>query len=538
MTFDRPDPEPADAPLLTTRALMKLYGRQVAVAPTDFSIDAGEVVAVLGENGAGKSTFTKMLAGVLRPSGGQIIYRGHPVAFRSPRAALTCGLALVPQETSCVPELSVAENLMLGRWPLRRGLVSAARLAVAATNALGRLDLDMDVTRPMSALSIAEAQLVDIARALERAASLVLLDEPTAALGGADVDRLLTAINRLRSHQVGVLFVTHRLGEASAVSDRVVVFRDGHLVQSFSRAEVSRRKLVAALVGEHAETVKPDSIAPARSDATAAAPVLELRRVSSAGREGLRDVGLKMADGEVVGVFGRRGCGANELAEVIVGIQRIAAGEIVVNGRRLPQRRSIRVGLEAGIAYVPPDRAKNGLVLCRSVAENATLLLGSKLSRLGCVRPRASRAVVTETMHAYDVRCQSAAQAIGELSGGNQQKVLIASRLARMPRLAVLHEPTRGVDIGSRSAIHHIIRRAAADGAAVLVVSSDVEEVVELCDRVLVMRDGTIAAELSGTDKTQQAALHLGGGGVAGDAEPLAPASTTAPHSSDGGAHD
>jgi ABC-type sugar transport system ATPase subunit len=311
-------------------------------------------------------------------------------------------VALVPQETSCVPELSVAENLMLGRWPSRRGLVSASRVASEAGEALGRLGLDTDVARPMSALSIAETQLVDVARALARAASLVLLDEPTAALGGADVDRLLAAVDRLRSHQVGVLFVTHRLDEASAVSDRVVVFRDGYLVQSFSRAEVSRRKLVAALVGEHAETVKPDSIAPARSKATAAAPVLELRHVSSA------------------------------------------------------------------------------------------------------------------------------------LSGGNQQKVLIASRLARVLRLAVLHEPTRGVDIGSRSAIHRIIRRTAAGGAAVLVISSDVEEVVELCDRVLVMRDGTIAAELSGTQKTQQAALHLGGGGVAGDAGPLTPAGPASPGSSDG----
>jgi len=521
---------PSDAPLLSTKGLTKLYGRQVAVAPTDFFIDAGEVVAVLGENGAGKSTFTKMLAGVLRPTGGQILCRGRALAFRSPRAALTNGVALVPQETSCVPALSVAENLMLGRWPSRRGLVSPSQVASAAREALGRLDLDMDVSRPMSALSTAETQLVDIARALARDASLVLLDEPTAALGGADVDRLLAAINRLRSHQVGVLFVTHRLDEASAVSDRVAVFRDGHLVQSFSRAEVSRRKLVAALVGEDAKTAKRDPIAPARSEATAAAPVLELRHVSSAGLEGLRDVDLKISGGEVIGVFGRRGCGANELADVIVGNQRIAAGEIVLDGRLLPQRRSIRVGLAAGIAYVPPDRARDGLILCRSVAENATLLLGSKLSRLGWVRPNASRAAVTETMHAYDVRCQSAAQAIGELSGGNQQKVLIASRLARMPRLAVLHEPTRGVDIGSRSAIHHIIRKTAADGAAVLVISTDVEEVVELCDRVLVMRDGTIAAELSGTQKTQQAALHLGGGG----AEPLTPAGTTSPDSPDG----
>lgn len=500
-----------DVPLLSTSNLTKVYGRHVAVAPTDFAIRAGEVVSVLGENGAGKSTFTRMLAGALRPTSGRISCAGKEVTFRSPRAALARGVALVPQETSCVPELTVAENLMLGRWPTGAGLVRRTRLVAAARDVLARLDLDIDVDRRMSGLSTAETQLVDIARALARAASVILLDEPTSALAGADVDRLLAAVLRLRRHRVGVLLVTHRLDEACAVSDRVVVFRDGHLVRSFDRAEISRAALVAALVGEAPAPVRqaPRRLAPS-------VPVLRLRQVSSADQDGLRGIDLTVRAGEIVGVFGRRGCGAGGLADVIVGTERVTSGEIAVNGRLLPRRRSIRFGLAAGIAYVPPDRARNGLVLCRSVAENTTLLVNSALSRFGLTRSRRRRDTVRRTIHAYDVRCRSAEQAVGELSGGNQQKVLLASRLARDPVLAVLHEPTRGVDIGSRLAIHEIVRRVAADGAAVLVISSDVEEVVELCERVVVLVDGRIVADLRGADKTQRAVLDLGGGGVVG----------------------
>ena len=487
-------------PGLRTEGLTKAYGPHTVLADVSLAVTAGEVVAVIGENGAGKSTLAKCLSGATSPSAGTIQVDGQVVVLDSPRAAAAHGIAYLPQEPQHVLELSVAENLLLGRWPSRRGLALRGSARSLARSELARMGVELDVSAPMSSLRPSERQLVEIVRALGSGARVVLLDEPTAALHRAEADRLYTAVGRLAEQGVAILFISHRLDEVQRFSDRVAVLRNGSLVATLPTAEATRATLIGHMLGHAAVELT----APA---AAADRPLLLEAVGLSAGA--LAPIDLAIGRGEIVGLFGVRGSGADVVAEVLGGRRDDAVGQLRIAGIERHAPRNPRAAIAAGIAYVPADRKAYGVISVLSVQKNANLLVSGRVSSAGVVRRRRDRREAAELAERFDVRHRGLGLPIDHLSGGNQQKVLLGSRAALARPVLVLHEPTQGVDVGARLRLHELIRKMATAGTGVLLVTSDVEEAALLSDRLLVIRDGRLAGELHAPGVTQEAALRL-----------------------------
>jgi ribose transport system ATP-binding protein len=510
-----------------TRQVTKRFGPTLAVDTVDFRIGPGEVVALLGENGAGKSTFAKMIAGLEQPDSGELLYRAALTKWSSPRDALRRGVAFIPQELALIPELTVAENIVLGRWPSRRGLLSPRRTRALAKREVDRLGVSLPLDATVGRLPIGDQQLVEIAKALGRDADVLVLDEPTAALTESDSARLFEVLRAQAASGVAVVFVSHRLDEVQGFSDRVCVFRNGRLVADLKSQTTTRATLVTEMLGDVAgleagvRSARPD---PPR----ATPPILTLAGWTSDGIPALKGVDLQLASGEILGVYGLRGSGGEALAAGLGGRRRQIRGEMRLGKYHGRATRSPVHARALGIAYVPSDRKREGLVLGMSVKNNLGLLILSELARAGWVRRGLQQQSARALIETFRVRLASPDQPVRQLSGGNQQKVLLASRLAARPSVLVLHEPTRGVDLGARAEIHQLLVRLAAEGLSVLLVSTDVDEVVAVCDRIVVLRDGRLAANLQGDALSRGAAI----GAAAGTGAPLAEGEHDAPGSS------
>jgi ribose transport system ATP-binding protein len=496
------------APLLEVSGATKRYGANVVLSAVDFTVDAGDSIALIGENGAGKSTFAKIITGVTRPDAGAIRMNGKPVSFNSPRDALAHGIAFIPQELAYVPHLSVAENILLGHWPNRHGLTSRTMSLRQARDECRRFGVELDVARPMASLKLADRQIVEIVKALARRACLIVLDEPTASLSEQESGALYKILGRLTHEGVGVIYISHRMDEVFRFSSRVVVFRNGELVASVAPSEATPAQLIAHMLGQEKEDFSQIQHAPGRSER----PAAELRGWTRPGVPALAKLTISVEKGEIVGVYGLRGSGTELVAEGLAGLHPEIGGELVLDGHVGKVMATPLAARRAGIAYVPAERKRDGLILQLPISANLTLLTLRQISRFGWIQRRIEQSRTRDLAHRFAVRYSRLGQAMRQLSGGNQQKVLLASRMAANPKLLVLQEPTRGVDIGARVELHRLLTEIANKGCAMLLVTSDVEEAVAVSHRLLIMREGAIVGELSGTNKTQARAVAFAAG--------------------------
>ena len=494
------------APLLELRRITKSFGGARALRGVDFELRAGEVHALLGENGAGKSTLIRIITGAHRPDGGTVAVEGRPAGPLDPRAAQRLGIACIYQQPALFPDLSVAENLALrldSGGPLRR-LDWPARHQ-RATALLERIGARIDPRREVRELSMPEQQLVEIACALGAGARIVIMDEPTASLTQAEQRRLHAVVRELRAQGAGVVYITHRLEEIFALADRVTVLRDGESVGTRPAAGLTEPELIRLMVGREVAQPYPPAERP---------PGEAVLRVRGLGRRdaGVRDVSFDLHAGEILGLAGLVGAGRTELARILFGLTPADAGTLELLGRPV-RPRSPREAVQLGLAYVPEDRRRHGVILDLPVAHNTALASHRRLFPGGWLRAAAERRLAEDFIRDLGIRCAGPAAAGGSLSGGNQQKVALARWLATGPRVLLLDEPTQGVDIGAKGEIHRLVRRLAGEGLAVLLISSDLPEVIGMSDRIGVMRGGTLAAVLPGgatPDAVMAAALGRG----------------------------
>lgn len=490
------------SPLLALRGIGKSFLGVRVLDGVDLQVRPGEVHAVVGENGAGKSTLMKVVSGVHQPDEGTVEFAGAPRAFRSPREAQLAGIGIVHQELALLPERTVAENVCLGREPLRRGLVDRRAMlshtaGLLASVGEGSLPPDTRVGR----LGVAQQQVVEIVKALALDARLLIMDEPTAALADHEVDQLYALVRRLQEHGTGVLYVSHRLKEVFDLSSRITVLKDGRAVATLDTADTSADQLVRHMVGRELSgyypgPAKPQELGPVRLT------------VRGGGNRKLRGIDLRLRAGEVLGVGGMQGSGRSALARALFGAAPFSTGQVTVDGAPV-RLRSPRAAMRAGVAYVSEDRKGEGIVAEQSVLDNA--LLAGRAVRPSWAGRGARTARVRELLAAVELRAAGEDQEIRFLSGGNQQKVVLARWLALAPRILLFDEPTRGIDVGAKSAIHDLVRRLARDGAAVLMVSSELPELLGMSDRIIVMRDGRIAGELpAGAAQEDVVALAVG----------------------------
>lgn len=494
-------------PLLSMREVGKRYGSVRVLQGVNFEISKGESVALIGENGAGKSTFSRLVTGVATPDEGEIHFEGRSVNFQSPREALAHGIAFIPQELAFVPDMTVADNILLNQWHGRWGFTSRTATLKRAAEECRRYGIELgDLARRMGDLKLADRQIVEIVKALSRRAKLIVLDEPTASLSEAESKALFNVLAQLTAEGVGIVYISHRMDEVFDFSDKVAVLRNGRMIAVRRPAETSHRQLIADMLGQEPEVLERQEAAAPREGA---ASVVTLRNWRSAGNPALHDVSLSVGKGEIVGVYGLRGSGVDSIAEGLGGLRPDISGAIVIDGQERPIFRNPLAAKAARVSYLPAERKRNGLVLSQTIRSNASLMILDRIVRLGFLKPRLERDIAAEAVRQFAVRCIGIDQNIGELSGGNQQKILLASRLAMEPALLVLHEPTRGVDVGARLQIHQFLVEVASKGCAIALFTSDLEEAVAVSDRLLIVRDGAIVGELSGDRKTQSAAIAL-----------------------------
>jgi len=479
--------------------LVKKFPGVVALGGVSFDLHAGEVHVLLGENGAGKSTLIKCLAGVYQPDGGTIVVDGERVHISSAAHAEQLGIATIHQEFNIVPQLSVAENVLLGRPPRRFGIVDRRRMNAQARVALERVGLDVDLRRPVSTLGVARQQLVEIAKALSLDARVLILDEPTAALTDAEVDRLLELMAELRDKGVGMIFISHHLEEIQRIGDRVTVLRDGQSVGNVP-ATTSTDELVRMMVGRSIEAQYPREQPPVGEE------LLRVENLTSAGH--FEDVSLGVRAGEVVGLAGLVGAGRTEVLRAIFGADPYHSGTVTVRGRTVP-RHDVHGAIGAGLGLVPEDRKAQGLVLGASVEENLGLAILRSSTRGGLVDRTRLREQARKSVAGLRIRTPSTRTTVKNLSGGNQQKVVMGKWLAADPAVLLLDEPTRGVDVGAKVEIYQLINELTASGRGVLLVSSELPEVLGMCDRILVMAQGRLVGELTREEASQDAVMAL-----------------------------
>ena len=477
---------PNDHPILTQglsiRGITKCYGPVTVLRDVDLDVKPGEVVALLGENGAGKSTLSSVMAGLVPPTAGAMFWNGQPYAPSSPADALRKGIGLIHQEMRLLPDLSIAENVFVGRLPTRNGRVDRAGMARRAAENLRSLGLEASPATLVRELRVAAQQQVEIAKALTLNARFLIFDEPTAALGGEETDHLFAQIERLKGAGMGFIYISHRLDEIARIADRVVVLRDGQMAGSYATAQVPVKTLVEAMVGRPLERMFP-MIEPADGR-----EVLRVEGLTSPAGT-FSKVSFSVKAGEVFGVAGIVGAGRTELMRAVAGADPIASGTITVEGKPIAPR-SPADSLAAGIVLVPEDRKAQGLVLEHTVGDNIALGNYPRVAPGGFVAPGAVRRFAEESIRRFGIKGR-AGQPANHLSGGNQQKVVLAKSIARKPRVIILDEPTRGIDVGARAQIYDVIAALARDGLAVVVVSSDLDEVLGLSHRVMVLSRGT-----------------------------------------------
>ena len=490
-------------PRVSLVGISKRFGATAALTGVSLDLLPGEVHALVGENGAGKSTLVKILAGVHQPDEGTILLDGVPTQVPGPAQSRALGIAVVHQEPRLFPDLSVAENVFIGHAPSGAlGSIDWRGMRRAAQALFAELDVQFDVGAPVRGLSMADQQLIEIAKALSVEASVLILDEPTASLSAHEVERLFTIVRRLRDRGVAILFVSHRLDEVFALCDRATVFRDGRHVITAPTSGLTTADLVRHMVGR---TV---SLFP-RTENPIGDVLLEVTGLTRTGV--FRDVSFTVRAGEIVGLAGLVGAGRSEVARVLFGIDRRDSGEVKLAGTPV-DFPAPSAAMTAGIAYLPEDRHQEGLVLDFTIAQNVTLPILPRLFPKLLLRESTERAVATEHTEQFNVRMTGVDQEVGALSGGNQQKVVLAKWLASGPRVLILDEPTRGIDIGAKVEVHRLIAELAAKGLAIILISSDLPEILAMSDRIVVLHEGRVTAEIARDQATQERVMFAATG--------------------------
>lgn len=484
-----------DQPLLQVQHLSKSFGGVHALKDVQFALRHAEIHALLGENGAGKSTLIKIITGLYQPDQGDILLDGQPIRFANTHAAKAQGIVAIYQEPSLFPDLDIAENIFVGRQPMRAGRIDWQRMYAEAAELLGRLGVSLNPRTKARALSVAQMQLVEIARALSIKTRVLIMDEPTSALTLSEIEDLFVIVRQLREQGTSIIFISHHLEELFALCDRVTVLRDGSYVNTTSMSDVSTDSLIQMMVGRTLQEMFP------KQKASIGDVVLDVEGLGVAGK--FRDVAFKLHKGEILGMAGLIGAGRTELACALFGTDPATSGTIRLDGK-IVRISSPQQAMQLGISYVPEDRKLHGLVLPMSIANNITLPELSNFTRFGWLNSGQEREMARQASQGLAVKMSSVDQIAGQLSGGNQQKVVLAKWLGTQPQVLILDEPTRGIDVGTKAAVHALMSNLAAQGMAILMISSELPEVLGMSDRILVMREGRVAAEFSRAEATQE----------------------------------
>ncbi len=492
-------------PLLSIRAVTRRFPGVVALDRVSLDVGQGEVLSVIGENGAGKSTLMKILAGVQRPDEGTILLDGQPVTIDSCRRATELGIAFIHQELNLADNLSVAANIFLGREPRRMGVLDSRRILAGAEEALTRIGLDVSPMALVRDLSIGRQQLVEIAKALSANARVLIMDEPTSSLSAGEAEQLFAVVEDLRTRGVSVIYISHRMAEVKRLSDRVEVLRDGKNAGSLERSEINHEAMVQLMVGRDVSKYY------ARSSHAIGEVVLRVRDLVTPAWP-THPISFEVRAGEIVGVSGLVGAGRTELLRVLFGVDRALSGSIQVEGRETTFRSPMDA-IEAGIALVPEERKEQGLVIDMSVRQNVGLAGLWRNRRPGGRLNRAQEETDTVAMiDQLGIKTPGQGQIVRFLSGGNQQKVVLGKWLTMSPRLLLLDEPTRGIDVGAKEEVYRLMEKLAREGLAILFVSSELEEILGMSDRVLVMHEGRISGEIPRSGLSEEAVMHLATG--------------------------
>jgi ribose transport system ATP-binding protein len=490
----------ADAPVLEMRHIRKTFPGVVALDDVAFDLRRGEVHILLGENGAGKSTLMKILSGAYQKSAGQIILDGVEVEIKNPKHAQTLGISIIYQEFNLIPHLSIGENILLGREPKRLpGMIDQRAIFHNAKHALSELGLSIDPRKLIKELRVAEQQMVEVAKALSLYARILIMDEPTAALTEHEIKELFTTIRNLKEQDVAIVYISHRLEELFEIGDRVTVLRDGRSVGTYDVRESNKSDLIRLMVNRELTDLFPKERAERGSE------VLRVQGLST--QDGLKDVSFSLHKGEILGIAGLLGAGRTELARAIFGVDQITSGTIYVNG--VPRRiDSPRAAINSGIGFLTEDRKSQGLILPLSVAKNLCLPSEDKFSTWGFVDTKKERWAASRYVKELRIKTPSLDQKVVFLSGGNQQKVVLSKWLCCESEVFIFDEPTRGVDVGAKAEIYQLMNKLTASGVAIIMISSEMLEVLGMSDRILVMRGGRITGEFNTDEATQEKILQ------------------------------
>ncbi|MEC5151721.1 sugar ABC transporter ATP-binding protein [Cryobacterium sp. GrIS_2_6] len=492
-------PSNSGPPALELRGVAKAFGSVVALTSADLTVHMNSIHALVGENGAGKSTLVKIVAGLYQRDAGDFLLRGESVDFRSTAEAKAAGIAVIYQEPTLFPDLSVTENIFMGRQPTQRfGRIDRKAMRAEAEELFTRLAVRIDPDRPAEGLSIADQQIIEIAKAISVDARVLIMDEPTAALSGVEVDRLFAVARSLRDEGRALVFISHRFDEVFALCDTITVMRDGQYISTDAIQSTSVDEIVRRMVGREVTDLFPKEVAPVGD------VLLEVEGLTSAGV--FHDVSFTVRSGEIVGLSGLVGAGRSEIVRAVFGVDRYDSGAVRMHGKSVPKLNPT-AAMAAGMALVPEDRRKQGLVLESSVARNLTLSTRTRLSRFGFIDSSLENRAAKDWAGRLEVKTNALDTEVGTLSGGNQQKVVLGKWLSTHPEVLIIDEPTRGIDVGTKAEVHRLLSQLAGEGLGIVMISSELPEILGMADRVLVVREGRITAEVSRADATAESIM-------------------------------
>jgi len=491
--------------VLEMKNINKKFASVYALEGVNLQLKKGEVHALLGENGAGKSTLIKVLGGIYKADDGQIFVAGKPVVIQSVREAQALGINIVHQEIVLVPHISVAENIFLGREPVTKtGLKDKKKMYQEAEKLVKQLGLNIDVKKDVYYLTIAQQQLVEIIKAVSFNSQIIVMDEPTSSLAEREVDYLFEVINKLKKQKVSIIYISHKLNELFSITDRITVMRDGKYVDTKETKTTSIDELIKMMVGRDLTEYY------SRGEHTIGEKALEVKDLSRKGK--LENVSFYIKKGEIVGFAGLVGAGRSEIMQGVFGVSPIDSGEIYLDGKKV-KFKNVQDAIDHGVALIPEDRKKEGLVLKNTVGYNITLTVQDQYKKFVYVNRKKRDDIIHKYIKAFSIKTPSAEQLVNKLSGGNQQKIVLAKWLATNPKVLILDEPTRGVDVGAKSEIYKIIDQLAGEGMAVILISSELTEIINMCDRIYVVAQGQITGELNREDFNQEKIMYHATGG-------------------------